>query len=137
MQTDITILDYKCHKALTSFRGRDYVAWFTLDIPISNGPWKFGGLPGLILQVSDSKKHYVWEIIGIKDMDKKSYIKEYNYKYSKEDRLKLMKVERRYYADFASFLTNKGIEVIKMEDDGTSKTVTTSTARPYNPIELE
>lgn len=44
------ILGHKCQMAETSFRGRYWKVWFTFDIPLSIGPWKFGGLPGLILQ---------------------------------------------------------------------------------------
>ena len=44
-------LGYACYKASTHFRGRDYTAWFTPDIPIPFGPWKFGGLPGLIIHL--------------------------------------------------------------------------------------
>ena len=43
------------YEATTSFRGRDYKAWFTYDIPIDAGPWKFHGLPGLILEVTDEE----------------------------------------------------------------------------------
>lgn len=47
---------YICHKALLeNFRGRNYEAWFTYDIPVPTGPWKFHGLPGLILEVHDDK----------------------------------------------------------------------------------
>lgn len=42
---------YTCKKATTSFRGRNYTAWYTDEIPILGGPWKFDGLPGLILEV--------------------------------------------------------------------------------------
>ena len=49
---------FQCKLAKTSFRGRDYNAWFTTEIPIFDGPWKFNGLPGLILEVIDSKKEY-------------------------------------------------------------------------------
>lgn len=52
------ILDYECQRATCSFRGRDYEAWFAEDIPMSYGPWKFNGLPGLILEVSDTKNEY-------------------------------------------------------------------------------
>ncbi|MDP1842233.1 MAG: GLPGLI family protein [Sediminibacterium sp.] len=47
------IKNYTCLKATTEFRGRKYTAWFTPDIPISDGPWKFKGLPGLILSIAD------------------------------------------------------------------------------------
>lgn len=47
------ILGYSCKKATTIFRGRNYIAWFTPKIPVSDGPWKFGGLPGLILEITD------------------------------------------------------------------------------------
>jgi GLPGLI family protein len=43
--------NFNCLKATCHFRGRDYIAWYTLEIPVSHGPWKFQGLPGLILEV--------------------------------------------------------------------------------------
>ncbi len=42
-------------KATIKFRGRDYTAWFTEEIPVPYGPWKFRGLPGLILEVYDTE----------------------------------------------------------------------------------
>ncbi len=46
---------YNCQKAKALFRGREYTAWFTHDIPISSGPWKLQGLPGLIINAFDNK----------------------------------------------------------------------------------
>jgi GLPGLI family protein len=45
------VIGYKCQKATLVHRGRTYEAFFTIDIPFTNGPWKFGNLPGLILEV--------------------------------------------------------------------------------------
>lgn len=69
--TDSTkvILDYTCQLAECTFRGRKYQAWFTPEIPISNGPWKFNGLPGLILEVYDVQDHYHYTIKGIQQND--------------------------------------------------------------------
>lgn len=48
--------DFTCQKATISFRGRNYIAWFTNEIPVPFGPWKFQGLSGLILEVYDTNK---------------------------------------------------------------------------------
>ncbi|NND15909.1 MAG: GLPGLI family protein [Eudoraea sp.] len=46
---------FECNKATCTFRGRDYVVWYTPDIPVFFGPWKLHGLPGLILEVMDKE----------------------------------------------------------------------------------
>lgn len=50
------IKDYECYKAFCEFRGRKYTAWYTLEIPTFFGPFKFHGLPGLILEIVDDRK---------------------------------------------------------------------------------
>jgi len=59
------IENYNCKKAKTKFRGREFEAWFSESIPIPNGPWKFCGLPGLILEVYDTDNIYNFKLIGI------------------------------------------------------------------------
>jgi hypothetical protein len=61
-----TILDGKkqigeltTQQATCWFRGRRYEAWFAPEIPISAGPWKMGGLPGLIVELEDDRQHMV------------------------------------------------------------------------------
>ncbi|MDR1161618.1 MAG: GLPGLI family protein [Tannerellaceae bacterium] len=61
-----TILGYGCQKAQCHWRGRDWEAWFTTEIPLSEGPWKFYGLPGLITKLHDTAKHYSFELIGFR-----------------------------------------------------------------------
>lgn len=63
---DSSIAGYYCKKAKADFRGRSYHAWFSPDIPVTSGPWKFGGLPGLILKVGDIAGEICWEIKDLK-----------------------------------------------------------------------
>lgn len=58
---------FQCQKATCYFSGRNYTAWFTYEIPIAEGPYKFSGLPGLIVEISDDRNHYVFEMIGFKE----------------------------------------------------------------------
>ena len=59
------LLGYNCQLASCDFRGRQWYAWFSTDIPINEGPWKLFGLPGLVLEAWDSKKHYVYKAVGL------------------------------------------------------------------------
>ena len=59
------ICGHKCQKATCHYRGRDFIAWFAPDILIRKGPWKFGGLPGLIMKVYDKDNLYTFECVRI------------------------------------------------------------------------
>ena len=71
------ISNIDCQKATTAYKGRNYEAWFAPSIPISAGPWKFHGLPGLILEVYDEKKEvqFLFNSLAI-DTDVKAFIVE-------------------------------------------------------------
>lgn len=60
------IIGYECFKATTDFKGRQWIAWFTPEIPVSDGPWKLHGLPGLILEAYDKSHDYEFEAKGIR-----------------------------------------------------------------------
>lgn len=119
----MTIVGYTCQKATCSFRGRNYTAWFTVDIPISQGPWKFCGLPGLILKVQDDAKEYVFECVGI-EQQKRPIILLDNYKtYRKTTRTELDKTLKRICENYYQItgMTN----------------VVNKLLRPYNPMEMK
>ena len=59
------VLGYKCKMAVATFRGREWRVYYTEDVPTKYGPWKFYGLPGLILKAADSKNWFEWEAVGI------------------------------------------------------------------------
>ncbi|RAR48124.1 GLPGLI family protein [Flavobacterium lacus] len=83
------ILGYNCKKAVTKIHGRDTYAWFTDEIPISDGPFMYSGLPGLILKTSSKNNEIVAHAISIKNepFDSSPPVftgKIYNYKTLKE-----------------------------------------------------
>lgn len=67
------ISNYTCEKAKTTFRGRTYEVWYTPEIPIPSGPWKFNGLPGLILSVKDLEGIYSWAATSIKTISSNEF----------------------------------------------------------------
>lgn len=93
------ICGYECQKATSHFRGRDFTAWFTTDIPVKGGPWKFGGLPGLILKVYDIDGLYTFEAIKIE----KGRFPIYEYDrsmYKNSSRKKVWDLQRRLNEDW-------------------------------------
>lgn len=126
------VCGYKCIKATTEFRGRTWNAWYAEEIPISNGPLKFGGLPGLILKVEDSKKEHIFEAMQIRKSDR-----DFGYMVRSllipTDRKTFNKMLRDFRTDVVGFLGGELPAAVK--PDGT-------TAVPrrrlfFNPVELD
>lgn len=91
-----TILNIVCQKATMEFRGREYTDWFTMDIPINDGPWKLYGLPGLILKVEDSEGILNIEAFGLMtDVEKKEITLPNDKKIIECDNYKILQKVRR------------------------------------------
>lgn len=58
-----TICGYLCNKAVGEYGGRTWNVWFSSEIPSQFGPWKFGGLPGLIMYACDTEKIHRFKAI--------------------------------------------------------------------------
>ena len=121
------ILSYSCKKATTVFRGREYEAWFTTDIPLNNGPWKFGGLPGLILRVSDTNNYFIFECQSIEMPKKKDAIVKYDWKYVPSTRKDVNNLIKNMHQNLKQVLTSLGQNVLTGEIPPI----------PYNPLEKE
>lgn len=60
---------YKCNKARLEYGGRNWTAWYSTEIPVPYGPYKFKGLPGLIIKMFDDSLSYDFELYGIVEAD--------------------------------------------------------------------
>lgn len=71
-----TILQMKCQKASTFYAGREWIVWYTKDIGVTGGPYKFYGLPGLILEANSADGAFTFkaqDIFKIKESIPLSY----------------------------------------------------------------
>ena len=126
-----TISGYKAQKATCDFGGRNWIAWFSPEIPYSDGPYKFNGLPGLIVKISDTRNHYVFELEYIEkpihkpiiDLEEKDFVET-----TKQD---FFRAKDAFYNNIIS----------RAKDAGLSSEVQQKAARRAaernNPIELK
>ncbi|MBO0952635.1 GLPGLI family protein [Fibrella forsythiae] len=65
-----TIGNFVCNSAVGKVAGRNYKVWYTNQIPISSGPWKLYGLPGLVIEAFDENNLVAFQLVSIKIDDK-------------------------------------------------------------------
>lgn len=123
-----TVCGQVCHKATTTFRGRQWVAWYS-DVPASDGPWKFTGLPGLILEMEDSKSEHLMSAVIIRQSESKIGFTEKSYLKSNR---KAVKKAKDYYIEHSPEM----LKGLLQNPDGSEKKLSPRRLF-YNPIELE
>jgi GLPGLI family protein len=148
-----TIQNYTCQKAIGTFSGRTYTAWFTTALPFNYGPWKLWGLPGLIVEAYDDKKEvaFICKMI-IKNTDDENLILVSNTRSIKITEEKFVKAKQNFYQDpigIATAATNNKTneEVAVNYIDSSGKSVTGKAAKEVikkesnksinNPLELK
>lgn len=131
MQEKEKIGAYDTQKATATYGGRDWTAWFTTEVPFPDGPYKFSGLPGLIVKIEDTDKDYSWELKGneqINDWKEQSYIETISPggagKLVEVSREKFEKTLADYKKDpFSSFRSQMTPEIMKQKMPGSEKTI--------------
>lgn len=130
-----TILGYVCRRAACTFRGRSYEAWYAPEIAVSCGPWKFGGLPGLILAIRDDAGVLDLEATGVEQRVEPIRMTDRNY--LKTNRKKYLDLKQKAMTDPVGYLTgNSNVRMTIKNEDG-SPVNPGDLLRGYNPIELE
>ncbi|MDE6379016.1 MAG: GLPGLI family protein [Muribaculaceae bacterium] len=112
------VLGYECQSAKCSFRGREWTAFYTEDIPLTEGPWKLYGLPGLIMKASDENGHYTFECIGIKSKANRP-ITIYKVPFNKVSRKEYYDTKHRYEINpYAYTEATAGIHITVHDEAG-------------------
>ncbi|HCN51148.1 MAG TPA: GLPGLI family protein [Chryseobacterium sp.] len=99
--------DYKVQKAETDFGGRKWTAWFTTDLPYLDGPYKFGGLPGLIVKVEDDKGDYSFDLMKNYKIAEFPTLNQFG-NTLKVKRTDYLKQQKKFQTDPMSFMTQGG-----------------------------
>jgi len=131
------IKGYTVQKAITSFAGRDYTAWFSPEIPIAEGPYKFNGLPGLILEIYDTDKEYVFEFIGLKKISPTVSFKINLKQYVQTDQKALEDLWYRYRSDPFTYANNPNVKITPEVHKKYIKYFSEKLKKENNPIELK
>lgn len=124
---------YVCRKATTTFRGRDWVAWYAEEIPVSEGPWKFAGLPGLIVQVQDTAREHTFTLSRVRAAGNPILVTDVLA--SRTDREKFLEKKRRYARNPLLFFG--GADLRPKDADGNPVNPDPSVKRFVNFIEKE
>lgn len=126
------IQGYSCKKATCTYRGREYIAWYCPDIALSEGPYVFKGLPGLILEIYDNKQHYKFLMNGFNKSTGYNpiYLTANNIVNSSRENVR--KIISNLKANPASIL-----QLMDGRVEVSDEVMRKLQPKPYNPIELE
>ena len=142
-ETD-SIMGYDCRKATVEFAGRSYTAWFTPEIPLPFGPYKFGGLPGLILKLEDAERQYIWEAVGFERAN--APIMEYTYRDGNDRRCSATDVAKTLVRSFKSpvgfMISEMGgngsrIHIVGKDGKVMNNADASQMSIPYKPLEIK
>ncbi|HAY3562341.1 TPA: GLPGLI family protein [Elizabethkingia meningoseptica] len=98
--------EYNTQKAETQYGGRTWYAWFTTEVPFQDGPYKFSGLPGLIVKAEDSNNDYSFDLMQTKKIAEPYALQNRGGQVITLKKADYQKMEKRFQDDPASFFSN-------------------------------
>lgn len=137
------IENLKCQRAEVEYGGRHWIAWFSKDISVSEGPYYFHGLPGLIIQIHDDRNDFIFKLTQIKKINDTFF---YEMKGGNEITWEqYRKLQADYFKDPFSSIKTKGMKIVTDDGNGGYKPADTREdmkrtqkmlIKNNNPIEL-
>ena len=126
----VNVLGYDCHEAKCTFRGRDWTVYYTDEIPVMEGPWKFHGLPGLIMKATDKNGEYRFECVGINSKGVRP-ITIYNVPFNVTSRPKYYDTKHRYECNPYAYAEETAAIHVTVSDEAGNPVLDS-----YDPIDL-
>ncbi len=87
---------YTTYEAKIKLDGREWTALYAPEIPVNSGPYKFSGLPGLILKVSSDDGEYHFEMFQLRKVEEANQLQNNFSNYQQISKSKL----HQYINDF-------------------------------------
>ncbi len=141
-ETD-TVCGYVCQKATGEYGGRKWVVWYAPEIPTTYGPWKFCGLPGLVMRAYDTENIHRFEAITFRKGTLPIAVPDIPHIVTVE-RDKFVKSKNKYEEDPMKNIPLESISdmTVQKNEDGKSSILINGVQlriRPngYTPLELE
>jgi len=132
---DTSIAGYHCKSATCNYGGRHYTAWFTDEIPIPTGPYKFFGLPGFIVAVQDSSQQIQFVLTGFKKVTDNSIITPGQQNYTQVSKAVFLETLKKYKSN-PSMALNNTLDALKINlDESTKHTASEKLKKENNLIE--
>lgn len=115
----LTVLGYECVMAESDYHGRRWRAWFAPEIPMSFGPWKLHGLPGLILK-AESDGGFSFSASGIEHTDREITPMYFVKDYAEVDRKKALENAEHYLNNAESIMNAQGqnVKIYTLDENG-------------------
>lgn len=133
--------NYNCQKAELNYGERKWIAWFTNEIPLQEGPYVFYGLPGMIVNIFDEKFNYDFSLIQVTDFKwKELNADKFRKKITWED---FKKLQKNYYTEPLSMINKADVKsydesgnLIKTDFKEMKENIQKKIREKNNPIEL-
>ena len=132
------ISDYegmKVQEAMADFGGRSWTVWFTQDIPLIEGPYKFKNLPGFVVKAETADGDYLFEFA--KSEKVQTVLKYHNYETATVINVSELKKLREIAANksLKHTLAEQGVKVVTYDDLNLEQQLNKKQGDPDNYIE--
>lgn len=125
-----TIGDYVANCAYTEYGGRNWVAWYTTEIPINDGPYKFRGLPGLIIRLYDDQEHYTFDMVSMERSNEPMLIEFMEMGWMQTSRTDFLKAQENFKLDIVNRAKEAGV------NNESQQAAARNMSKKNNPIEF-